>query len=385
MKILVQEMKSRGIQVDYISSMPPVEVPFPDSSVFVINKLIEKTSLNKLACQHPGPFGIKLLLKKLLVIPWRAYRAIRVGLYVRSLSASDYLLFPEMGPAGELIPWIRKLKKNDLPAIVLAYHTSKRGYELWPNRQNMKGIVEGSDALVTLSEYEAQYFADLFQIPVGYCPNPAPRNASASADVKGVDIRNRRKFAYFGRLSSEKRVHLIIEAFGRFKDECEGAEEWTLEIFGDGPERKELEEMAAEMLPPDSYVFRGFVPEPTKYIKEASFVLLSSEYEGLPMVFVEAVTLGVPVISTKASYETEKIAENCGYLCPSDSAQSIFETMCTAVTNSDGLLDLSEKAFVYSERFSIDGIVDKWISVGQSRTACVIDHKTPAIDRSEAS
>ncbi len=70
-----------------------------------------------------------------------------------------------------------------------------------------------------------------------------------------------------------------------------------LVIMGDGPDKEMLEQLSKEGRAADYVMFLPFVKSPFSIIKNAQFVTLTSTYEGFPMVLVEALSVGTPVIS----------------------------------------------------------------------------------------
>ena len=71
-----------------------------------------------------------------------------------------------------------------------------------------------------------------------------------------------------------------------------------LTVYGDGELRDEMENMAASLLPKKSYDFPGNSPNLLEKMNGATMFVLSSDYEGMPNVVIEAMAMGIPVIST---------------------------------------------------------------------------------------
>ncbi len=99
------------------------------------------------------------------------------------------------------------------------------------------------------------------------------------------------RFIYAGRLSAVKNVGPIIEAVKGYHRKCE------LMILGDGEERTALMELAEDN---DRISFAGAVsPKAVQQMMKTSDVLvLNSTFEGIPMIMLEAISLGLPVITT---------------------------------------------------------------------------------------
>ncbi|MFZ0039607.1 MAG: glycosyltransferase family 4 protein [Candidatus Acidiferrales bacterium] len=100
---------------------------------------------------------------------------------------------------------------------------------------------------------------------------------------------------YVGRLSTEKGLRTLLAAWKRLQNSC------TLQIIGDGPERKKLEE-EAQLCGLSSIQFRGRLSreESLAAMKGASFLIFPSEwYEGFPVTIAESFACGTPVICSK--------------------------------------------------------------------------------------
>lgn len=122
-------------------------------------------------------------------------------------------------------------------------------------------------------------------------PDPGVRHAAGTGGV------------FIGRFWPEKGARTLLNAWTRLPSPA------RLELLGDGPERTELEALAAGR--PD-ICFRGRVPraETTEAMKGAAFLVFPSEwYEGLPMTIIEAFACGVPVITTRLGTMAEVVAD----------------------------------------------------------------------------
>jgi glycosyltransferase involved in cell wall biosynthesis len=118
-------------------------------------------------------------------------------------------------------------------------------------------------------------------------------NSIATADYRPVDERTRRVI-YMGRLSVEKGVRDLLQAVAL-------TPKVELDVVGDGPLRVELEKLAQTKLP-GRVVFHGFIAGTTRFeqlARAAALVVPSLWHEACPLVVLEAMALGVPVIGTR--------------------------------------------------------------------------------------
>ena len=98
-----------------------------------------------------------------------------------------------------------------------------------------------------------------------------------------------------GRLVSQKNQKLLLKAFREFHEQYD---DYVLEIYGDGPLKKELEEYAKKNGIEDNVKFMGEVQDIKSAIYKAKMFVLTSDYEGMPNALMEAMAMGLPCIST---------------------------------------------------------------------------------------
>jgi len=103
------------------------------------------------------------------------------------------------------------------------------------------------------------------------------------------------RIVHVGRLDSQKNQKMLLHAC---KDIFNTFPQYTLELYGDGRLRKELEQLRDELGLTDKVEFCGNVPELRNKIQNASLFVLSSDYEGMPNALMEAMAMGIPVVST---------------------------------------------------------------------------------------
>jgi glycosyltransferase involved in cell wall biosynthesis len=100
---------------------------------------------------------------------------------------------------------------------------------------------------------------------------------------------------YLGRLSEEKGVNYLIEAGYILKEK---GEDFKIIIIGDGPKRKELEDLTRSKGLKQQVVFTGFQNDIEEWLSAMDCLVLPSLTEGTPMAILEAMSLGVPIIAS---------------------------------------------------------------------------------------
>ena len=128
-----------------------------------------------------------------------------------------------------------------------------------------------------------------------------------------------------GRLVTQKDYPTLLSAFALVVQELPA----RLVILGEGPEQKELEKIAHALGVHQHVAFLGLQKNPFNYMKMASVFVLSSLHEGFGNVIVEAMALGVPVISTDCKSGPSEIIENDknGMLVPVRNSSALADTI----------------------------------------------------------
>jgi len=130
-------------------------------------------------------------------------------------------------------------------------------------------------------------------------------------------IKNTRKIydlIYAGRLSKTKRVHLLLKGVARIK---KLKKDISLSILGDGEERNALESLAGKLGIVDNVIFMGAKRDVSVYLVKSKIFVCYSQFgaEGFPLAILEAMAMGLPVLTYKFAGATDVIANGKnGYL-----------------------------------------------------------------------
>lgn len=157
-----------------------------------------------------------------------------------------------------------------------------------------------------------------------------------------------------GRLEWQKGFDLLIRAH----EKClKRGSEHNLLILGDGSLCNELKILADNLGVSDSVFMPGF-QNPLPFIEHANMLALSSRYEGLPTVIIEAMSLNRWVVALDCpSGPRELLAEyNKGSLVPEGDVDSLADSIATVLGKSDDDVPVS-----FLEQFSYKVISRKWV------------------------
>jgi glycosyltransferase involved in cell wall biosynthesis len=145
-------------------------------------------------------------------------------------------------------------------------------------------------------------------------------------------IRPYREIVLIARLSEEKAVHLAIQMLARLQQQ---GVYLYLHIAGDGPERARLESLVDNLGLADWIHFHGFLPknELAKILRRSSAFLLTSLWESKPVVILEALTCGLPVVAPAIGGIPEIITPACGLLFQPGDIDDLASKMLNLLTN----------------------------------------------------
>jgi glycosyltransferase involved in cell wall biosynthesis len=122
-------------------------------------------------------------------------------------------------------------------------------------------------------------------------PNPVP-NDLLSYFLK--PSRGRKKLLSIGRLSEEKQVDRIINAFAEIKS---GFDDWDLYIYGDGSSRAKIAMQVESLKLTDRAFILGSTTQPWEVMSNADVFVMASQYEGFPNALLEAMAIGLPCVA----------------------------------------------------------------------------------------
>ena len=205
--------------------------------------------------------------------------------------------------------------------------------------------LETLDATVVLCKYDAQQY----HFPTKVIYNPLTLIPGESS--KGTS----KKFLAVGRFSHlHKGFDLLIEAFHIF---AENNKEWTLDIVGEGPEEPMYRQLIKKYKLDNRITIHHFTNRIQQYYSEAQVYILSSRWEGMPLVLMEAMSHGLPIISSDIPVSKE-IMGDFGLYFNNGDVNGMARRMEEA-TQMDWQTK-SEEALEIAKRFSLARIIEQW-------------------------
>ncbi len=146
-----------------------------------------------------------------------------------------------------------------------------------------------------------------------------------------LDVNSGRQMLYVGRLHEQKGPLLLVEAAGKLRDR---GVDFELLLVGDGPMRGEIERLIDHLGLGDRVKLAGWMSKPgvRQALIDSRVLVLPSFAEGLPMVLMESLALGRPVITTYIAGIPELVTPGeCGWLVPPGALDDLVEVMAQAM------------------------------------------------------
>lgn len=209
--------------------------------------------------------------------------------------------------------------------------------------------------IVTLTETDKEIFEQRFKAKNVLCiPNPITINGKLTP----CQSNNKRVLA-IGRFEKQKGFDMLLEIWAKCKCKDNG---WTLKIIGDGKEKQKLIQLIQSLKLSESVT----LAPPTKNIipeyQNAEIYAMSSRFEGLPLVLIEASTCGLPIISFDCETGPRDIIKNNenGILIKTFDLEEFSLKLDFLTKSPEVRKNLSNKAIEYSKRYNIENISLLW-------------------------
>lgn len=167
-----------------------------------------------------------------------------------------------------------------------------------------------------------------------------------------------------GRLTAQKNYPLAFKALKRVGRVIP---EWKLEIYGRGELADELADLVAHLGLQDKISFKGWVDDVISAYQQSDLFLMTSDFEGLPNVLMEAMGCGLPCISTDCPTGPADLIENGvnGVLVPVNDVDALADAIikvCTMPLEERANMGCKARRFIM-ENYSAGQIADQWVAL----------------------
>lgn len=205
--------------------------------------------------------------------------------------------------------------------------------------------LEKLDETVVLCQHDSK----AYHIPTKVIYNPLTL-------IPGVPSKgDTKRFLAVGRFSPlHKGFDLLIQAFALF---AKKNSEWTLDIVGEGPEEELYRSLIAQNHLEDRIAIHPFTNDIQNYYSDAQVYVLSSRWEGLPLVLIEAMAHGLPIVSSDLNVSKE-IMDGFGLYFKNGDVADLAR--CLQQATAIDWSQKSKEAMAIACRFDIKAIAAQW-------------------------
>jgi glycosyltransferase involved in cell wall biosynthesis len=260
-------------------------------------------------------------------IPLKKVRIFGAFFYWYAVFKKIWKIDPDLVHVQSLISGMPALISKNLLKIPYAvwaqgsdvYHP--KGFIKWTSRT----VIKNADSAIALTKDMQKAMLDIYDRDITIVPNGI--NLAEVPDEPAVrdEVDQGKRILYVGRLSPVKGVQYLIRAMKQVHDTIPDA---RLIIIGSGRERGMLEALSTELGIQEYVQFRGEVPHESvlSFMQQADVFVLPSLSEGFPMVIVEALACGLPVVGSRVGGMPEIITDGTnGYLVEAKDVRALAE------------------------------------------------------------
>lgn len=310
--------------------------------------------LKSLCCKVYSYLYRKILPQKRLTSDWYAHSSFPSELrkaLIKELQEENYdVIIGDHAPLAVRLSTCRKaLKGVKLIGWIHNSYNALFGEESWyvgPElHKHYEWQLEKLDATVVLSHDDAKKY----HFPTKVIYNPltlVPGKPSTGTSKKILAV---------GRFSHQhKGFDLLIKAFHIF---AEQDNEWTLDIVGEGPEEPIFRKLIQDYHLENRITIHPFTSFIQSYYSNAQVYVLSSRWEGMPLVLMEAMSHGLPIVSSDLPI-CKEIMGDFGLYFSNGNVKELAQRL-TDATQLDWTKK-SQEALEIAKRFDIKNIIQQW-------------------------
>lgn len=233
----------------------------------------------------------------------------------------------------------------------------RKGLWKWADEYRSKQDVKVAsrfDRFVVLTEEDKGYWGDLKNLCV-------IGNARSFVSPQPTSLENQKVIAV-GRYSYQKGFDRLISAWSKVCQEMHG---WKLHLVGDGELRESLQQQINELNLSESVVLGKAETDMLSVYRSASILAMSSHYEGLPMVLLEAQAVGLPIVSFACKCGPKDVVEDGvdGFLVEEGDVDALTNCLLMLMKDEDLRKRMGAAAFARSERYTEERIMKRWMDL----------------------
>jgi glycosyltransferase involved in cell wall biosynthesis len=335
--IISNHWVDRGHDVTLVTLEPQSAVPY-----YVFDQRVRIINLNLSPRQVSAPYATWLAFRRVLALR-RVLKNIAPDVIISFLMRTNILVLLAM--IGSRTPVVVSERNNPaLQPLGIA----------WRNLRSV--LYPRAFGLVTMTKGAMGYFPPAMRRRGWIIPNAVKLPEGRRKPGRGM------RLAAVGRLVPQKGFDLLIDAFAAIADRHP---EWTLTIWGEGPDRKALEKRRAVRGLEGRIYMPGVSDRPGSWLESSDAFVLSSRFEGWGIVLLEAMAWGLPCVSFDCEWGPGEMIANGvdGILVPSGDVAALANEISRVMGDRALRQRLSKAAKASTRRFSRTRVMAAWDEV----------------------
>lgn len=220
-----------------------------------------------------------------------------------------------------------------------------------------KTIAQEYDQVVILTHEEVAHWQPIPQVSV--IPNSLPFHPSEHAPLENKDI------IAVGRMEYQKNFPELLSIWASVAPRYP---EWRLHIWGEGYLLDSLKAQAEKLGIANQTIFEGVTSDMHKAYADSSIYVMTSHFEGLPMVLLEAQATGLPIVSYACPSGPRDIVTDGkdGYLITPYDQDAFKERLIQLMESASLRQAMGQEAVQSAERFTTEAVMRQWETLFQS-------------------
>lgn len=161
-----------------------------------------------------------------------------------------------------------------------------------------------------------------------------------------------------GRLAYQKNYPMMFRAFAKVHHDFP---DWQLVVYGNGPQKDEIRGVIERLGMEGHIILAGKSDHVVEEMNKSSLFVMSSDYEGMSNALLEAVCVGLPVISTDVSGARDLITEGVnGYIVPVGNERALTLALSSMLSSPEKMDEMGRQSKALAPRFREEQIVGQW-------------------------
>lgn len=305
------------------------------------------TIINRDATKETAAYSLSLGVGVEVLSGNTLYFLLQVQKYLKE-NQPDYVIVHNMGRLSLLMSLLRKRCSKLISLEHVAFISRS-----WCVKKLTKILYKAFDMVLTLTDADKVSYKEFFEGKIVKISNISPFSLSPATTKLTSKV-----VIAVGRLTYQKNFQALLRAWKGVSHNLDG---WELQIYGNGEDKDDLENLIESQQIERAYLM-GDVSDMEAIYRQASLFVMSSRYEGLPMVLIEAQTFGLPIVSFNCPHGPAEIVvdHKNGLLVSNQDEMALGQAIKDVILTPGLLQTYSNQAKEAAKRFQEENVLLIW-------------------------